>query len=230
MIGFNDMIYAFAKRIFDIVSSLLSICVFAIPWIVIAVTIKLQSPGPAIYKARRVGKNGKVFTLYKFRSMRVDSGAIHATTLRGDPRIFPFGEFLRKSKLDETPQLFNILKGEMSVIGPRPEDEENSGKFYVGKYKDILLVKPGLSSPASLYDYTHGEKYDSEDDYVKEFLPKKLDVELYYVKNRSFFYDIQIVFNTVVTITQIILGKEDFLEPKELRMCLNVYREENINN
>lgn len=225
MIGFNDMIYAFAKRIFDIVSSLLAICAFAIPWIVIAVTIKLQSPGPAIYKARRVGKNGKVFTLYKFRSMRVDSGAIHATTLRGDPRIFPFGEFLRKSKLDETPQLFNILKGEMSVIGPRPEDEENSGKFYVGKYKDILLVKPGLSSPASLYDYTHGEKYDSEDDYVKEFLPKKLDVELYYVKNRSFFYDIQIVFNTVVTITQIILGKEDFLEPKELRMCLNVYRE-----
>lgn len=230
MIGFNDMIYAFAKRIFDIVSSLLAICAFAIPWIVIAVTIKLQSPGPVIYKARRVGKNGKVFTLYKFRSMRVDSGAIHATTLRGDPRIFPFGEFLRKSKLDETPQLFNILKGEMSVIGPRPEDEENSGKFYVGKYREILSVKPGLSSPASLYDYTHGEKYDSEDDYVKEFLPKKLDLELYYVKNRSFLYDIQIVFNTVVTITQIILGKEDFVEPKELRMCLNVYREENINN
>lgn len=230
MIGFNDMIYAFAKRIFDIVSSLLAICAFAIPWIVIVVTIKLQSPGPAIYKARRVGKNGKVFTLYKFRSMRVDSGAIHATTLRGDPRIFPFGEFLRKSKLDETPQLFNILKGEMSVIGPRPEDEENSGKFYIGKYREILSVKPGLSSPASLYDYTHGEKYESEDDYVKEFLPKKLDVELYYVKNRSFFYDIQIVFNTVVTITQIILGKEDFVEPKELRMCLNVYREENINN
>lgn len=222
MIGFNDMIYAFAKRIFDIVSSLLAICAFAIPWIVIAVTIKLQSPGPVIYKARRVGKNGKVFTLYKFRSMRVDSGAIHATTLRGDPRIFPFGEFLRKSKLDETPQLFNILKGEMSVIGPRPEDEENSGKFYVGKYKDILLVKPGLSSPASLYDYTHGEKYESEDDYVKEFLPKKLDVELYYVKNRSFFYDIQIVFNTVVTIIQIVLGKEAFVEPKELGLCRKV--------
>lgn len=222
MIGFNDMIYAFAKRIFDIVSSLLAICAFAIPWIVIAVTIKLQSPGPAIYKARRVGKNGKVFTLYKFRSMRVDSGAIHATTLRGDPRIFPFGEFLRKSKLDETPQLFNILKGEMSVIGPRPEDEENSGKFYVGKYKDILSVKPGLSSPASLYDYTHGEKYESEDDYVREFLPRKLNVELYYVKNRSFLYDIQIVFNTVVTIIQIVLGKEAFVEPKELGLCRKV--------
>ncbi len=222
MIGFNDMIYAFAKRIFDIVSSLLAICAFAIPWIVIAVTIKLQSPGPVIYKARRVGKNGKAFTLYKFRSMRVDSGAIHATTLRGDPRIFPFGVFLRKSKLDETPQLFNILKGEMSVIGPRPEDEENSGKFYVGKYREILSVKPGLSSPASLYDYTHGEKYESEDDYVREFLPKKLDVELYYVKNRSFVYDIQIIYNTIITITQIVLGKEDFVEPKELGLCRKV--------
>ena len=154
--------------------------------------------------------------------MRVDSGAVHATTLRGDPRIFPFGEFLRKSKLDETPQLFNILKGEMSVIGPRPEDEENSGKFYVGKYKDILSVKPGLSSPASLYDYTHGEKYENEDDYVREFLPKKLDVELYYVKNRSFVYDIQIIYNTIITITQIVLGKEDFVEPKELGLCRKV--------
>ena len=222
MIGFDNMVYDFAKRTFDIISSILAIVFFAVPWVIITVIIKIQSPGPAIYEARRIGKNGKVFTLYKFRSMRVDSGAVHATTLRGDPRIFPFGEILRKSKLDETPQLFNILKGEMSVIGPRPEDEENSGKFYVGKYKDILSVKPGLSSPASLYDYTHGEKYDSEDDYVKEFLPKKLDVELYYVKNRSFFYDIQIVFNTVITIIQIVLGKEAFVEPKELGLCRKV--------
>lgn len=222
MIGFDIMVYDFAKRTFDIISSILAIVFFAVPWVIITVIIKIQSPGPTIYEARRIGKNGKVFTLYKFRSMRVDSGAVHATTLRGDPRIFPFGEFLRKSKLDETPQLFNILKGEMSVIGPRPEDEENSGKFYVGKYKDILSVKPGLSSPASLFDYTHGEKYENEDDYVREFLPKKLDVELYYVKNRSFVYDIQIIYNTIITITQIVLGKEDFVEPKELELCRKV--------
>lgn len=222
MIGFDIMVYDFAKRTFDIISSILAIVFFAVPWVIITVIIKIQSPGPAIYEARRIGKNGKVFTLYKFRSMRVDSGAVHATTLRGDPRIFPFGEFLRKSKLDETPQLFNILKGEMSVIGPRPEDEGNSGKFYVGKYKDILSVKPGLSSPASLFDYTHGEKYENEDDYVREFLPKKLDVELYYVKNRSFVYDIQIIYNTIITITQIVLGKEDFVEPKELGLCRKV--------
>lgn len=230
MIGFDNMVYDFAKRAFDIISSILAIVFFAVPWVIIIVIIKIQSPGPAIYEARRIGKNGKVFTLYKFRSMRVDSGAVHATTLRGDPRIFPFGEILRKSKLDETPQLFNILKGEMSVIGPRPEDEENSGKFYVGKYKDILSVKPGLSSPASLFDYTHGEKYENEDDYVREFLPKKLEVELYYVQHKGFFYDLKIVIDTIVTITQIVLGKDDFAEPEELRMCEDVCRKENTNN
>lgn len=208
--------YRIVKRLFDIVASLLATIVFLIPWAIISAVIKIQSPGPALFKPERVGKDGKTFTLYKFRSMRVDSGAIHATTLRGDPRIFPFGSFLRKSKLDETPQLINILKGEMSVIGPRPEDKVNADKLYVGKYKDILTVKPGLSSPASLYDYTHGELYENEADYVREFEPKKLDVELYYVRHRSVLYDLQIIWRTVVTILQIMFGKKDFKEPKEI--------------
>lgn len=211
--------YIKTKRAFDIVSSLFATIIFLIPWIIISIIIKIQSPGPVIYKARRVGQGGKVFTLYKFRSMRVDSGAVHATTLRGDPRIFPFGEFLRKSKLDETPQLLNVLKGDMSVIGPRPEDEDNSDLFYVGKYKKILSVKPGLSSPASLYDYTHGETYASEKAYVEEFMPKKLDVELYYIEHRSCLYDLQIIFRTAFTIFQIMAGKEKFNEPKEVILC-----------
>lgn len=210
------MIYRVIKRMFDIIVALLATIAFLLPWIVLAVIIKIQSPGPAIYKAQRVGKDGKVFTLYKFRSMQVDSGAIHSTTLRGDPRVFPFGAFLRKSKLDETPQLINILKGEMSVIGPRPEDEVNSKIYYVGKYCDILSVKPGLSSPASLFDYTHGEKYEDEVDYVKTFLPKKLAIELFYVNHRGIIYDTQIIVRTVITIIQIVLGKNDFKEPKEL--------------
>lgn len=209
--------YRIAKRLFDIVASLLATAVFLVPWMIIFVLIKIQSPGPAIFKPERVGKDGKTFTLYKFRSMRVDSGAIRATTLRGDPRIFPFGTFLRKSKLDETPQLINILKGQMSVIGPRPEDKVNADKLYVGKYKEILSVKPGLSSPASLYDYTHGELYENEEDYVKEFEPKKLDIELYYVKHCNALYDLQIIGRTIVTIIQILIGKKDFKEPKEIR-------------
>jgi len=208
--------YRIEKRIFDIVAALLATIVFLIPWLIIAAVIKIQSPGPAIFKPERVGKDGNTFTLYKFRSMRVDSGAIHATTLRGDSRVFPFGSILRKSKLDETPQLINILKGQMSVIGPRPEDKVNADKLYVGKYKEILSVKPGLSSPASLYDYTHGELYENEEDYVREFEPMKLDVELYYVKHRSALYDLQIVWRTMVTILQIVVGKKEFIEPKEI--------------
>lgn len=205
-----------ATRIFDFVAALIATMFFAIPWLIIAITIKIQSPGPAFFKPTRVGKNGKTFTLYKFRSMRVDSGAIHATTLRGDSRIFPFGALLRKTKLDETPQLLNILKGEMSVIGPRPEDVDNAADMYKGKYAKILNVKPGLSSIASLYDYTHGEKYESEDLYNKEFLPKKLALELYYVEHRSFWMDMKLIVRTVKVIAQIACGKENFEEPKEL--------------
>lgn len=211
--------YLVIKRIFDVISSVIALIICIVPWLIIASIIKIQSPGPAIYKARRVGLNGKVFILYKFRTMRVDSGGVHATTLRGDPRIFAFGVFLRKSKLDETPQLINILKGDMSFIGPRPEDEDNSNLFYVDEYKKILSVKPGLSSPASLYDYTHGEKYENEMDYVKEFMPKKLDVELYYVKHRSCWYDFQIILRTISTILQIMAGNENLKEPKEVNLC-----------
>lgn len=199
--------YQITKRILDIVCATVATLFFLIPWVVIGIIIKIQSPGPIVYKARRVGKDGKVFTLYKFRSMRVDSGSIHTTTLRGDPRIFPFGNFLRLSKLDETPQLINILRGEMSVIGPRPEDEVNADKMYVGKYKQILTVKPGLSSPASLYDYAVGEQFENENDYEREFLPRKLDVELYYVEHRGLAYDCAIVVRTVVTIAAVLLKK-----------------------
>ena len=216
----REKAYLAVKRIFDFLAALAATLVMLIPWVIIALIIKIQSPGPAIYKARRVGLHGKTFTLYKFRSMRVDSGKVHATTLKGDSRIFPFGQFLRNSKLDETPQLINILKNEMSVIGPRPEDEENSSKFYTGKYEKILSVKPGLSSPASLYDYTHGENYPDEESYIREFLKKKLDMEVYYIEHRSLSYDFIVIVRTVITIVEIIFGKEDFQEPVEAQKMM----------
>ena len=219
--------YLFAKRAFDIIASLLAVMVFMIPWLVIGIIIKIQSPGPVIYKARRVGINGTPFTLYKFRSMRFDSGAVRITTLRNDSRIFPFGKFLRKSKLDETPQLLNILKGDMSVIGPRPEDEENAKALYRDRYTKILDVKPGLSSPASLFDFTHGEKVDSEEAYKETILPIKLELELYYVKNRTFSYDIGLVFKTVVTIIKEICGMEAAL-PKEIKQIQDQEKVESL--
>ena len=108
------------------------------------------------------------------------------------------------------------MKGEMSVVGPRPEDKENADKVYVGEYVHIMDVKPGLTSTASLYDYTHGELFEDEESYEKEFMPKKLKLELYYVNHRSFWYDMSLVLRTAWLIIQKTCGKRDFKEPKEL--------------
>lgn len=204
------------KRLFDILFALSFILVFAPIFIITILIIMICSPGPPIYKAQRVGKNGRLFTCYKFRSMRIDSGKVKLTTLRNDDRIFPFGKFIRKAKIDEMPQVFNILFGDMSVVGPRPEDKENSDKIYVGEYKRILDLKPGLTSPASLYDFTHGEKYESEEAYEREFLPQKLALELFYVDNQSFMYDIKLIVKTAWYIILSLCGKEDFQKPIEL--------------
>lgn len=208
--------YKFVKRCFDILFAVLFLIVFSPVYLLTWIIIKIVSPGPAIYHARRVGLHGQVFTCYKFRSMRVDSGKVKLTTLQNDDRIFPFGNFIRKTKIDEMPQVVNILKGEMSVVGPRPEDEVNASKIYVGEYRHILDVKPGLTSPASLYDYTHGEKYEDEEDYEREFVPQKLQLELYYVRHLSFWYDIMLVLKTAWLIILTACGKEEFEKPKEL--------------
>lgn len=208
--------YNLFKRCFDLLFAVLFLIVFSSVYLLTWIIIKIVSPGPAIYKARRVGKDGKLFDCYKFRSMRVDSGKIRLTTLENDDRIFPFGKFIRKAKVDEMPQVINILTGEMSVVGPRPEDQENADKVYVGEYKHILDVKPGLTSTASLYDYTHGELFEDEESYEKIFLPKKLKLELYYVNHRSFWYDIVLVIRTGWLILLKTCGKIDFDEPKEL--------------
>lgn len=208
--------YDFLKRCFDLLFAICFLVVFSPVYIISWIIIKIVSPGPAIYKAERVGKGRKLFKCYKFRSMRVDSGKVRLTTLGNDDRIFPFGKFIRKTKIDEMPQVVNILKGEMSVVGPRPEDKDNADKVYVGEYVHILDVKPGLTSTASLYDYTHGELYEDEDSYEKEFMPKKLKLELYYVNHRSFWYDIVLILRTAWLIILKTCGKSEFDEPKEL--------------
>ena len=208
--------YEFIKRCFDLLFAVCFLVVFSPIYIISWLIIKIVSPGPVIYKAERVGKDGKLFKCYKFRSMRVDSGKVRLTTLENDDRIFPFGKFIRKAKIDEMPQVVNIMKGEMTVVGPRPEDKENSDKVYVGDFVHILDVKPGLTSTASLYDYTHGELFEDEESYEKVFMPKKLKLELYYVKHRSFWYDMQLVLRTAWLIIQKTCGKNEFEEPKEL--------------
>lgn len=206
-----------AKRGFDLFFAILFLVLLSPVYLCTAVIIMIASPGSPIYRSRRVGKGGVDFICYKFRSMRLDSGKVTLITPRNDERIFPFGRFIRKSKIDELPQVFNILKGEMSVVGPRPEDRENAESVFVGGYKRILDVKPGLTSPASLYDYTHGEWYTSQEAYRSEFLPKKLALELYYIDNQSFWRDIGIVLRTAGIVLAMVFGKKEFREPKELR-------------
>lgn len=212
------MIYRILKRFFDVVLSFIALIVLSPVFLFAAIGVYISSPGPILFKANRVGKNGKPFLMYKFRSMHLNHEKGHMITLRTDSRIFPFGRFLRKTKIDELPQLINILQGSMSIVGWRPEDEENVKKVFIGKYNQVLKSKPGLTSPGSLYDYTHGENYEDEASYEKEFLPQKMDLELYYVKRKSILYDARLIARTVKVILQIMLGKKDFDVPEELSM------------
>ena len=139
-------LYRVVKRVFDVLFAVLFLLVFSPIFVITIIVIKIVSPGPVFYKARRVGLHGNVFTCYKFRSMCVDSGEVKLTTLQNDNRIFPFGYFIRKAKIDEMPQVFNILLGQMTIVGPRPEDVANVRNLYHGEYKRILDVKPGLTS------------------------------------------------------------------------------------
>ena len=211
-------LYRVVKRVFDVLFAVLFLLVFSPIFVITIIVIKIVSPGPVFYKARRVGLHGNVFTCYKFRSMCVDSGEVKLTTLQSDNRIFPFGYFIRKAKIDEMPQVFNILLGQMTIVGPRPEDVANVRNLYHGEYKRILDVKPGLTSPASLYDYTHGEQYEDEKLYETEFLPQKLALELYYVKNRGLLYDMLLILKTAFVIVMTLFGKQYFKKPKELDM------------
>ena len=210
------MIYKFFKRISDIFLCSIALIVLLPVLFFAAIGVYVSSPGPIIYKANRIGQNGKPFVMYKFRSMHLNNEKGHMITLRNDNRIFPFGRFLRKTKIDELPQIINILQGSMSIVGWRPEDEENVKKVFVGKYMEILKSKPGLTSPGSLFDYTHGENYENESEYEKEFLSKKMDLELYYVKRKSLFYDARLILRTIKVILQVLFGKENFDVPEEL--------------
>ena len=208
----------FLKRSLDIFLVILTIVLGWWLYLLTALIIKITSPGPVFYKAKRMGKNGKEFVLYKFRSMRVDSGRVRVITLNSDDRVFPFGRFIRKTKIDELPQLFNIIKGDMSIVGPRPEDVGVAQSYFDGEYEKIYKVLPGLTSAASLYDYTHGELYESQEEYIKNFMPVKLEMEVYYANNSSFFYDIAIIFKTAYVIILKTFGKRNFNVPKELKI------------
>ena len=186
------------KRIFDILVSFISIVLLSPILIIVAIIIKLGSKGPVLYKQLRVGLNGKPFYIYKFRTMQVNADKKGLLiTGADDPRLTRVGSFLRKIKIDEIPQLFNVLKGEMSIVGPRPEVLEYV-KLYTNEQKRVLTVKPGMTDPATVY-FRNEEKLlakanDRESFYIKEIMPVKLRLYLQYIDNMSLTYDIKLIF------------------------------------
>lgn len=213
----GHLFYIFIKRLFDIVSASLAILVSSPLWLAIAVGIKASSEGPVFYRADRVGKNAKKFTLYKFRSMHQYHPEIKGRGeqreggyIANESRIFPFGAFLRKSKLDELPQLLNILAGQMSVVGPRPITEAGVKKHYIGKYDRVLNVQPGLACLDSLYDYAHGELVVKDNaEFDRKVAPVRDYLANMYVEKQSIWLDLYCILRTVQLIFQIAVQRKN---------------------
>ena len=188
------------KRTFDLSSSLIGLIVLSPILILISFAIKIGSKGPVLFSQKRVGKDGKLFTLIKFRSMTVQQESNSTTTARGDIRITKIGSFLRKYKLDELPELWNIIKGEMSLVGPRPDVPGYADKL-VGRDREILKLRPGITGTARLKYANEEEILSAQDDpqkYNDEVIfPDKVKVNLEYYKNQSLWLDIKIIFATI---------------------------------
>lgn len=190
----------FIKRLFDLITSVIGLLFLWPVFVIIAISIKLQMPGPLFFTQNRVGKNGKLFKMIKFRTMTVNHGG-SSISVGGEPRITPLGAKLRKYKLDELPELWNVLKGDMSFVGPRPDVPGYADQLQ-GEERAILALKPGITGPASM-KYANEEEILAEQDdpvrYNNEVIwPDKVRVNREYLKRRSFFLDLKIIFFTVL--------------------------------
>src|SRR5258708_24856589 len=183
-----------AKRLFDVVLAALGLVAAAPFLLVAAVGIRLSSPGPILYRARLLGRDGRPFTMYKLRTMHLNHRASRSViTAQHDPRVFAFGRPLRRLKIDELPQLVNVLRGEMSLVGPRPQHPDIVRSYYAPEHGETLRVRPGLASPGSLYDSTHGEPLvgsaDSERAYAERLLPLLLALDRVDLRRAAPWYD-----------------------------------------
>jgi lipopolysaccharide/colanic/teichoic acid biosynthesis glycosyltransferase len=189
------------KRSFDIVFALVALVLLLPVLLAFALAVAFTSPGGAFFRQVRVGRGGKEFRLLKFRSMRPDSEAKGQLTIGGrDPRITPVGYFLRKTKLDELPQIWNVLVGDMSIVGPRPEVPRYVA-MYNKEQREVLSVRPGITGMASM-DYVDENELlakaaDPERAYIEEVMPAKLALDLGYVRERSMALDLKIIWSTI---------------------------------
>jgi len=188
------------KRLFDIVASGLGLIVLSPLFLVIAIWIKLDSKGPIFYRQVRVGRYNKDFRIFKFRSMRVGSDKGSLVTIGGqDERITRAGCFIRKYKLDELPQLINVLIGDMSLVGPRPE-VRHYVNYWTPEQMHVLDVRPGITDPASIKYFDENELLEKAENpekyYIEVIMQEKIKLYLQYVEKQSFLYDITLIFKT----------------------------------
>lgn len=192
------------KRLFDFIASLIGVILLSPCLILIAIWIKLDSKGPVFFRQTRVGLNGKAFEIHKFRTMRVNAELCGKLTIGADHRITSAGIFLRKYKLDELPQLLDVLIGEMSLVGPRPEVQEFIDVYPENVRDEILSVKPGVTDLASIEMVDEneilGQYKDARQAYIDLILPVKQKHYLEYVDSQSFWLDLKIIFLTIYKI------------------------------
>lgn len=195
------MIYKFFKRLFDITISMIGLIITSPILLITAIVIKLESSGPIIFKQERLGLNGKVFKIYKFRSMCVDAEKGGVYEKKGDPRVTKVGKFIRKTSIDELPQFINILKGEMSLIGPRPALTYHPWSYseYTEEQKRMFHVRPGVTGWAQV----NGRK--------EVEWPRRIELNVEYVDKMSLYFDLTIFFKTIFKV----LRMEDNLNVKE---------------
>ena len=194
-----------ASRVLDITLLVLCAPLLAIVAAVVALLILADSPGPVIYRCRRIGQHGQPFTMYKFRKMR-NEAAGSALTALNDERFTPIGRFLSLSRLDELPQVWNVIKGDMRIVGPRPEVEAFV-RLYPDRFEEILQIKPGITGLAQLEYAYEGQLFQDFTEalsvYCIEVLPPKLELDERYVRTRSSFLDLTILFRTALLPLQI---------------------------
>ncbi|MGC8833415.1 MAG: sugar transferase [Armatimonadota bacterium] len=199
-----------AKRIFDLAVSVLALTVLWPVFAAIAIAVKLDSPGPVFYRGVRTGRYGVPFRIFKFRTMVQNAESIGGgSTAKDDPRITRVGRFLRKYKLDELPQLLNVIKGEMSLVGPRPELPQYTSQYTLQE-QAILSVRPGITDFSSIEYSDLAEVLGSEDAdrvYEEKVLPVKNQMRLKYVAERSFWLDLRLIVLTIFKILTKIWGR-----------------------
>ena len=232
-----------ARRLLDIVVALIGLVAAAPLLLAACIAIKLSSPGPVLYRARRVARdrrrlpsgsagaghhserrrNGyaaREFTMYKLRTMHVDRSGGTPITSVNDSRVFPLGAWLRSMKIDELLQFVNVLKGDMSLVGPRPEAPEIVRAHYTPDDLLTLRVAPGITSPGTLYYYTHGEQTLAGDCvvelYLERLLPAKLALDRVYLRRRTVLYDIQVIRRTAMVVLARATGSQRFPHMPEL--------------